>query len=133
MLCHVGNGLLFGLGKFVSLLVFLRIAQLLLFRLLGANLLAERCGLGGEGFGEFVREGAHQGMGRIDDKGELVGHGAVESHTLLVLRHLLHAAHPLVLGKEDRQTVGTGLSEGDSVGCFRIGIGFRQQSLEAVA
>ena len=47
-------------------------------------------------------------MGCIDHYIILVGHIAVERHSLLVLRHLLHTAHKLVLRQEDGQSVCCG-------------------------
>ena len=46
-------------------------------------------------------------MVAIENQVERVRHLSVEAHSALVAAHLLHAAHPLVLGDDDGTCVGS--------------------------
>ena len=55
--------------------------------------------------GHFLHQVLNKRMCGIDNDIILVRHLSVEGHTLLMSRHLFHAAHKLVLREEDRQRI----------------------------
>ena len=69
----------------------------------------------------------NQRVRRVDHQVVLVGHLAVERHTLLVLRHLFHTTHELILRQEDGQRIACSSLAADEVAQFiRLG----QQTLK---